>query len=203
MGYSLSIALILLTALQGQPAHGADGTTKARKPASASFSYFFASAAYLFWQEPLTLTNPSGTAYKLLATASGPCVGGGWRHVWGSQEFNIQACGFFVNNEVGSTQQQLTYSQLNVPGFGGLIGPGYAWRPQWGGISLGVQVPAIYRTGNYTIPEAGWIISDVSKFSGGILLEATWISSGLSLSQKVGFIHSMGSLWALQFNYHL
>ncbi len=212
MGYSQPIAFIfleiILSLFIGMPdiavgANNPPAKNTIRTLNTGARPYidrWFPSVGYLWWQEPLLLTKPTGEQYVLLATANGPCLGGGWRRIYSKYEFNIQGCGFFGFNEVGSTHQLLTYYQQEVASYGALLGPGFMWRLQQGVINIGLQAPVIYRYGDWTLPAEGYTIDSVSKVSGGLLLEAKWVKNKISLSQKIGYLYSMGFLWVLQLN---
>jgi hypothetical protein len=175
--------------------------TAAPRRRRESVSMIYGSFSWLWWQEPLELSAPSGTKYSMLATANGPCFGGGWRRVKLKTEFNVNACFFSAGNEVGANQTLIRYYQQGVESYGIVIGPGYLWRPSSGSVSLGFQVPLFARYAQWTIPAEGYDVLSATRITGGFLLEGTWGGPKFALTQKVGLMYQMGALWSLGFNF--
>ncbi len=165
-------------------------------------SYRYASISYNWWQETLTLTNPDGTKYTLLANPNGPCVGIGYFSNKGSWNYSFNGCAFFAKTHVSIAQGSSTsYFQKSVPTYGLFFGPGIHYTPRGSQVSLGLLAQGYVRYANWTIPAQGWKVEPSLRFSGGLMTSAQWRRKRVVFEQQFGYIYDSGWLWGLGLNY--
>jgi len=96
---------------------------------------------------------------------------------------------------VGKENSALTYFQKGVASTAIIAGPSILWKPNSKGASFGVNLPFVYRTGDYSEPP-GFVLEDVSIFTYGYLLEAGWRFEKWGFFTKFGKIKRLSSsLW--------
>lgn len=156
---------------------------------------WFVKSSYISWRDRLQLVFPSGQKSTIESTGEGLCIGGGWRYENEFFEFNLNGCYAGASMTVGKENSSITYFQKGVTSTAVIAGPSILWKPKSKGASFGVNLPFVYRTGDYSEP-TGFVLEDVTIFTYGYLLEAGWRFTKWGFFTKFGKIKRLSSsLW--------
>jgi hypothetical protein len=156
---------------------------------------WFVESSYISWRDKLQLVFPNGQTSIIESTGEGLCLGGGWRYENEFFEFNLNGCYAGAAMTVGKENSTLTYFQKGVTSSAIIAGPSILWKPKSKGASFGLNIPFVYRTGDYEEPP-GFVLQDVSIFTYGYLLEAGWRFPKWGFFTKFGKIKRLSSsLW--------
>ncbi len=153
---------------------------------------WFGSLHYLTWRDKLKITTPTGTSVDIRSTAEGWCAGGGLKYENSWWQWNINACYAAMNATVGNDSQVVNYFQKNVPASAFFMGVGGFWKPSAMDAAIGINLPFMFRSGDYTEP-AGYQLDNTSTLSYGYLVEAQWNWSKFTYSMKFGKINKFSS----------
>jgi hypothetical protein len=153
---------------------------------------WFASLHYLTWRDKLKITTPTGTSVDIRSTAEGWCAGGGLKFENSWWEWNVNGCYAAMNATVGNDSQVVNYFQKDVPANAFFMGIGGFWKPGAKDAAIGINIPFMYRNGEYTEP-AGYQLDNTSTLSYGYLVEAQWRWKKFTYSMKFGKINKFSS----------
>lgn len=153
---------------------------------------WFASVHYLTWRDKLTITTPSNVTIDIRSTAEGWCLGGGLKYENDWWQWNVNGCYAAMAATVGNDSQVVNYFQKDVGASAFFAGAGGFWKPMAMDATIGINIPLMYRTGDYTEP-AGYILENTDTFSFGYLIEAQWHWNKWSYSMKFGKINKFSS----------
>ncbi len=152
--------------------------------------------SYDWWGETFDLKNPRGEAFTLRSNTNGPCIGLGYLKRYVSYDIDYSACGFFGTSDVAAAKSTPTYSQRNVPTYGGFLGAGFYYKPRNGRVRFGLQPAAMVRYAEWTVPN-GWAIDSKMRVTGGGFLQADWRLNNVFITEKTGYFASVGWVWSL------
>ncbi len=158
-------------------------------------SSWFLSTSYISYRNQLSIERQSdGLVVPINSTVDGICIGGGWRYQSAFWEYNLNGCYSAATMNV-DTDSSITYQQSGVASTTFLFGPSVLWKPKSGDVSIGIHIPFIYNTGDYTVP-AGYTISDDTLLTYGYFLETNWKLSSWGIFTKFGKAAQFkSSLW--------
>lgn len=163
---------------------------------------WFLQSSYVSWRDRIKIRFSNGSAADLESTGEGTCLGGGWRYENDYYEFNINGCYAVASMTIGA--QDLAennpisgYFQKGVASTAIMGGPSFLWKPKSKGAAFGVNIPFIYRKGDYE-PTPNAILDDTQIFTWGLLLQADWRFTKWGIFTKFGRVQRFSSsLWSL------
>ncbi|MBK26413.1 MAG: hypothetical protein CME70_20605 [Halobacteriovorax sp.] len=153
---------------------------------------WFGSLHYLTWRDKLKITTPTGTSVDIRSTAEGWCLGGGLKYENSWWQWNINGCYAAMSATVGNDSNLVNYFQKDVPASAFFMGAGGFWKPNAMDAAIGLNIPLMYRSGDYTEP-VGYQLDNTSTLSYGWLIEAQWNWGKLAYSLKFGKINKFSS----------
>ena len=162
---------------------------------SVYHSSWFFSSSYISYRNQLSIQRQSdGLVVPINSTVDGLCIGGGWRYENAFWEYSLSGCYSPATMNV-DTDSSVTYQQTGVSSTTFMIGPSFMWKPKSGDVSVGIHIPIIYNTGDYTVP-TGYDIADDTLLTYGYFLETNWKLSDWGLFTKFGKAAQFkSSLW--------
>lgn len=151
---------------------------------------FALSASYISWKDQLTLKSNAGEK-ELNSTVRGPCLGGEivrGNYFW---EAALGACFAMTSGSVGKDSPELSYFESNVSVNAIQLVPSFRYKPLGHGASLGLDLPMIYRSGDYSVPDGFELEGNRSMNLGvGISFNWNW--------EKIGFTHRLSKVSGFQ-----
>lgn len=152
------------------------------------------------WQDHVHLVNTTTSVkHNLLSTNLGACVGAGrnWQNV--KYEFNAEGCFAMAKSTISSESQAITYQQSKVPVKGIIAGPGMYFKSFSENVLVGFQLPIMYRTGDWTLPENQPYRFERDKTVGvGYFLQTKFKVKNVSVRTRLGKIFpNPGSHWSI------
>ncbi len=156
---------------------------------------WFLSSAYISYRNQLSIQRQSdGLVVPINSTVDGMCIGGGWRYENAFWEYSINGCYSPATMNV-DTDSAVTYQQSGVSSTTFMVGPSLLWKPKSGDVSVGIHIPIIYNTGDYTVP-AGYDIENQTLLTYGYFVETNWKLSQWGIFTKFGKAAEFkSSLW--------
>jgi len=163
-------------------------------------SSWFLSASYISYRNQLSIKRQSdGLVVPINSTVDGLCIGGGWKYESAFWEYNLNGCFSPATMNV-DTDSAITYQQTGVSSTTLMVGPSVLWKPKSGDVSIGIHIPFIYNTGDYTVP-SGYDISNDTLLTYGYFLETNWKLSNWGIFTKFGKAAQFkSSLWVVGIN---
>lgn len=153
---------------------------------------WFTSVHYLTWRDKLKITTPSGTSVDIRSTAEGWCLGGGLKFENAWWQWNVNGCYASMSATVGNDSEVVNYFQKDVPSSAFFMGLGGFWKHNAMDAAIGINLPLMYRSGDYTEP-AGYQLDNTSTLSYGYFIEAQWNWKSFAYSVKFGKINKFSS----------
>lgn len=164
---------------------------------------WYVTADIMSWQDSIFLVEKStNEKSKLLSTAFGSCFGGGrkWQNV--NYEFNFEGCFVVGNATISSQNLGINYEQSSVSEKGLMGGPGFYIRSFSESVLIGLQIPFLYRTGDWTAPTADYSF-DYKKLGAGYFLQSKFIVGDFFFRTRIGRIFpNPSSHWSLGLVYN-
>ncbi len=156
---------------------------------------WFLSTSYISYRNQLSIERQSdGLVVPINSTVDGLCIGGGWRYQSAFWEYNLNGCYSAATMNV-DTDSAITYQQSGVASTTFLFGPSVLWKPKSGDVSVGIHIPFIYNTGDYTVPD-GYDIDNDTLLTYGYFLETNWKLDSWGIVTKFGKAAQFkSSLW--------
>jgi hypothetical protein len=154
---------------------------------------WFTSLHYITWRDKLKLQTPTNVAVDIRTTVEGFCLGGGleYQNAWWS--WNVNGCYAFTKASVGSDGQLVNYFQKDVSTTAIFLGVGAHYKPMAKDVSIGFNIPIVYKDGDYTVPST-FTLDDQDIVTFGYLFEINWYwKPALSYSLKFGKIYKFSS----------
>ncbi len=155
---------------------------------------------YLSYQE-LALLKDAGGEEKISSPQRGFCAGG--TVAWGNyeSEWALDACAFVTSGNVGA-KNTARYFQQDVSSKGLYFKPTYWWLFSEKEAGLGIGVPVLLRTVDYTEP-SGVTVQSRRAVPFGVSVDGRW-----QLAKKTQLLTSMGQvdgslLWTIGASYQL
>jgi hypothetical protein len=177
---------------------------KVKRPAKRVFSrnHLTSAVSYVWWQEPVELTDPAGKHYGMLANTNGPCFGFGWLRTRSNFDFSLDGCFVLGFTDVSYTQPPPPqYFQQSVSTYGALMTVGLLYKPSSKFVTMGLDIPVMARYTDWTIPKSGYNVTPVMRYTAGLNLDFSWRVRRFVLSQKIGPMYGMSWLWRVQLQY--
>lgn len=162
-------------------------------------SGWFIQSSYVSWRDEIKLRTSNGQVLGLESTGEGTCLGGGWRYENDYWETNLNACYALTSQTIGNsdTDAGTVYFQKGVSSTAIIAGPSFLWKPGSKQAAVGIQIPFVYRQGNYEAP-VNTELEDTSIFSYGYLLQLDWRLKNWGVTTKFGKIQRFSSsFWSL------
>jgi hypothetical protein len=157
---------------------------------------YFMGVGFASWQDSLTLVNDTQQSEtELLATTEGPCIGGGIdasNFYWG---WKLEACLAFATANVGENSRNVDYFQQGVGVTALLTSPGIYYRPNSGEVALGLEIPILLRSGDYTAPAGNFSLQETSLVALGVGTELRWFYQKVDFSGKMTKFLGMPSVF--------
>ncbi|MCC7442485.1 MAG: hypothetical protein IT285_12685, partial [Bdellovibrionales bacterium] len=127
--------------------------------------------AYATWVEEFSYRGPADDLSKLGFDARAVCLGGGMTLALGRFDLGFSACYLYGLGRVDPARASVPYRRSRVEITGGILGPSAWWRQGRGDVSLGIELPVIYRVANLPLPsEPGAGIPERNNFAFAFLL---------------------------------
>lgn len=170
---------------------------RAKKMTSFKWRFLF---QYLSYQE-LALLKDSGGEEKIYSPQRGFCVGG--QMAWGSMtsEWALDACAYASGGNVGA-ENTARYFQKDVTSRGLYFKPTYWKLLSEGEAGLGIGVPVLLRTVDYTEP-SGVTVKSRRAIPFGVSIDGRWRLSESTYFTATSAMVDGSLLWTLGGMYQL
>ena len=125
-------------------------------------------------------------------------MGGGkkWQNV--KYEFDLEGCFFSGSSTISSQDTAVTYQQSSVSEKGILAGPGFYLRSFSDFVFVGIQIPFMYRVGNWTLPSSNYKFKNEKVFGAGYFLQSKFKVSNFFIRTRLGKVFpNPGSHWSI------
>jgi hypothetical protein len=155
---------------------------------------YYLGLAYSTWQDLLVLRAPDGSESDIKSSAEGTTLFGIMTKGNYFYEYRFEFAITKASATVGEDNSGFVYFQTNVPEVMLSASVGHLWKTSKS-VGIGLSIPAIYRTGDFTTP-AGFEIDKGDIFSVGLLGNLTWNISSFLLDFKFGKILGFHSSFA-------
>lgn len=156
-------------------------------------------AGLMSWQDEVILVN-NGTNTKsdLLSTSMGTYINAQYRLENSRYEFNLESLIAFGLGSISPVNSSLVYQQSSVAVMNYMFGPGFYYKGISDKISLGLQFPLSYRTGDWQLPAGNYSFEKKSQFGGGYFLQIKYKLNNLNFQTRLGKIFpNPGSHWSI------
>jgi hypothetical protein len=140
--------------------------------------------SYASWRDRVEVKNPN-EIISLVSSVKGPCVGGEIGHGNDFWEWGVGACLSFAKGSVTHKDSPTAeYFEARVPVNSFHLSPIVRWKPLGAGASLGVELPLIYRSGDFSVPE-GYELQGNRTLNLGLGINFNWQFESLGVHTKL------------------
>lgn len=166
-------------------------------------SYYSLRLGLVTWKDIIQLTKTSTEDItEIRSTAEGLSLCGGLKKENAFFIFKASLCYASASADVGRKTEDIDYFQENVLITMYSIMPQVLWKPYNGDTAIGISVPLIYRSGDYTEVK-GYTLENTEITTYGYLITFLWMIDPISIELQFGKIKKFSSsFWDLGIIYN-
>lgn len=166
----------------------------------------FVSLDYITWQSEALLKSSSQRT-TLILTNHGYCGGGGWGKKNAFNYFFVDGCLLFGYGNVGTTVNNVTYKQSNIPIYGGRASAGATRTVSSLGADVGLKLSVLYTVIDLDRPDRtdfpGYTVREGEALMPLLSLVTSWpVMKGFIRTEFAHALDKDLTLWALGLGYN-
>lgn len=176
-------------------------------------SRWYLESSYVSWKDQFQLNSSAGSKLDIEATSEGTCLGAGWRYYNAYWEYGLNGCYAIASGTAAKTPDStssLDYSQSGITTTALFLGPTIMYRPKSNNSGFGIHLPAVWRKGEYSVPEPDlstgttYSIEGSSLFTLGVVFQGEWSLESWGINTKFGkILKGTSTFWSIGFSYNL